>query len=66
MNEKQEWIVRWESGKSKRYVPYDYLGVTRFVINGLKEGKVYLNEKEVVEHIMWDGSSYCKLRINDE
>jgi len=66
INEKQEWIVRWESGKSKRYVPYDYLGVTRFVINGLKEGKVYLNEKEVVEHIMWDGSSYCKLRINDE
>jgi hypothetical protein len=64
--ESTEWIVRWENGKSKRFVPYDYLGVTQFVINGLKEGKVYLNEKEVVEHIMWDGSSYRKLRIGGD
>ena len=66
INEKQEWIVKWENGKSKRYVPYDSLGMTRFVLNGLKEGKVYVNEEEVVEHIMYDGESYYRSRIGGD
>ena len=66
INEKQEWIVRWENGKSKRYVPYDSLGMTRFVLNGLKEGKVYVNEEEVVEHVMNDGESYYRSRIDGD
>jgi hypothetical protein len=66
INEKQEWIVRWENGKSKRYVPYDSLGMTRFVLNGLKEGKVYVNDEEVVEHVMYDGESYYRSRIGGD
>ena len=64
--ESTEWIVRWENGKTQRYVPYDSLGMTRFVLKGLKEGKVYVNDDEVVEQVMWDGESYYRLRINDE
>jgi hypothetical protein len=66
INEKQEWIVRWENGKSKRYVPYDSLGMTRFVLNGLKEGKVYVNDEEVVERVMYDGESYYRSRIGGD
>ena len=64
--ESTEWIVRWENGKSKRYIPYDSLGMTRFVLNGLKEGKVYVNDDEVVEHVMYDGESYYKPRIGGD
>jgi len=64
--ESTEWIVRWENGKSKRYVPYDSLGMTRFILNGLKEGKVYVNDDEVVEQVMWDGESYYRPRIGGD
>lgn len=50
--EPQEWIVKWENGNTKRFVPYDSLGMNAFIVNGLKLGKVTVNEREVVEKII--------------
>lgn len=62
MNEVQEWIVKWESGKSQRFIPGDSLGMTRFILNGLDNGKVYINEDEVVGTTMLDGTLYYRLK----
>ena len=31
----------------KHYCPYDSIGMSRFIFNGLKKGKVYINNEEV-------------------
>ena len=62
MTETQEWIVRWESGKSQRFIPGDSFGMTRFIQNGIQEGKVYINEDEVVGFSVIDGISYYRTK----
>jgi hypothetical protein len=62
MIETQEWIVKWENGKSRRFIPGDSFGMTRFIINGLEEGKVYINDDEVVSSVLKDGMLYYRLK----
>jgi len=43
----QEWVVRWEDGKTQRYVPYDSYGMSSFLRQGAEKGKVYINDIQV-------------------
>ena len=66
MIEKQEWIVRLENGKSHKFIPGDSFGMTRFILNGLKKGKVFINEDEVVSTVELDGILYYRLKSQVE
>ena len=48
-NGKNCWFVEHEDGTSQQYVPYDSFGMTRFILDGFKKGKVTLNGFEIVE-----------------
>lgn len=41
------WVVQWSDGTTQRYVPYDSIGMSRFIRNGLDKGKVTVNTFEV-------------------
>lgn len=45
---KQEWIVKWENGKTLTFIPMDSIGMTSFIKQGLANGKVFVNDKEVI------------------
>ena len=65
-----EWIVKWEDGKTQKYVPYDSYGMTSFIKQGLKKGKVTVNDKEVyiTEEGYWmeiQNESVMKPQVND-
>jgi len=44
------WFVERSDGKTQRYVPYDSTGMSRFILDGLKLGKVTVNGFEVVSY----------------
>lgn len=44
----EAWIVKWENGKTKRYTPYDSMGMTRFIERGFENGRVFINDEEIV------------------
>lgn len=46
----QSWLVRTVTS-SQQYVPYDSIGMNRFIVNGFKEGPVFVNGEEVVRHV---------------
>ena len=41
------WTVKWKTGREKTFVPYDSLGYTSFVKQGLKLGRVTVNDRPV-------------------
>lgn len=41
------WIVKWESGSSWQFAPYVREGMSSCITNGLTQGKVYVNDREV-------------------
>jgi len=45
-----KWVVVWESGRTETFVPYDSYGMSSFIRQGLKRGKVFVNDKEVEEY----------------
>jgi len=65
-----KWIVKWEDGKTQQYVPHDSYGMTSFIKQGLKKGKVTVNDKEVyiTEEGYWmeiQDESVMKPQVND-
>lgn len=44
-----KWIVKWENGKTQTFVPYDSIGFTTFIRQGLQAGKVTVNGIEYEE-----------------
>jgi len=62
MIENQKWVVRWPSGKEWTFVPYDSIGMTSCIKQGLAKGKVTVNDKEVIlsedSSIGWIGWEY--------
>jgi hypothetical protein len=51
------WNVRTVR-KTQKYAPYDSIGMNRFILDGLEEGIVLVNDEEVV--VSDDGTTWKK------